>query len=80
MNQFSRTARIFLGDAEEDLKRGRYASCVIHAHLAIEHTLKHLLTTRGRNVEFLSYLRCVEEIVRLELIDKGVNLRSSIRE
>jgi HEPN domain-containing protein len=37
MKKFSKTAKTFLRDAEEDLKRGRYASCVVHAHLVIEH-------------------------------------------
>jgi len=44
MERLKETSRLFLRDAEKDPTNKKYATCIVHLHMAAEHALKaHLL-------------------------------------
>ncbi len=69
MSEFKDSAKIFLKDARKDLTNRRYASCVIHAHLVIEHALKALLSKKRVKVKFRTIPDLTQEALKLGLIN-----------
>lgn len=70
MSEFLKSAKIFLKDASEDLTNGKFASCIVHVHLAMEHALKSRLMEREVDVRFKTTPELVNEALRLGLIAK----------
>ena len=73
MGRFRESAKIFLKDAEKDLTSRRYASCVVHAHLVIEHTLKARLLEKGMDVKFKPVPNLTHQASKLGLIDENTS-------
>lgn len=73
MSEFKKSAKIFLIDARKDLTNRRYASCIIHIHLVIEHTLKALLTKKHINVKFKAIPNLTQAALKLGLIDQNTS-------
>lgn len=73
MSEFKNTAKIFLKDSKRDLTNRRYASCVIHAHLVIEHTLKTRLLQKGVGVKFKALPDLTHQALKLGLISENMS-------
>ncbi|KPV64255.1 MAG: HEPN domain protein [Candidatus Bathyarchaeota archaeon BA2] len=73
MSKFKDTAKLFLKDAEKDVASKRYASCVIHAHLVIEHTLKARLVEKGVSPKFKTLPDLTHQALKSDLIDHNMS-------
>jgi len=72
LSEFQNSAKIFLKDARKDLANRRYASCIIHTHLVIEHTLKALLR-KHVDIKFKAIPNLAQEALKLNLIDEKMS-------
>ncbi len=73
MSEFIDSAKIFLKDGEEDLTNRRYASCVIHAHLVIEHTLRARLLKKGIDVKFRALPDLTHQALKRGFLDENMS-------
>jgi len=73
LSEFKKSAKMFLKDARKDLKNKRYASCVIHAHLVIEHALKAMLSKKRLNVKFKAIPELTQEALKRGIIDENIS-------
>lgn len=73
MSEFKNSAKIFLKDARKDLTNRRYASCVIHAHLVIEHALKAILSKKHISVKFRAIPNLTQEALKTGIIDESTS-------
>ena len=62
MERLKQTSKLFLRDAEKDLLNQKYATCVIHLHMAAEHTLKAHLLKLGEDIEFKTLLEIANRL------------------
>ena len=58
-------------DAEKDLTNKKYATCIVHLHMAAEHTLKAHLLKLGREIQFKTLLEVANRLSTLGIVDKN---------
>jgi len=73
LSEFKDSAKIFLKDARKDFKDKRYASCVVHAHLVIEHALKAVLSKKQTSVKFRAIPDLAQQAVKFGLVKEAVS-------
>jgi HEPN domain-containing protein len=73
LDEFQDTAKIFLKDARKEFKDKRYASCVIHAHLVIEHALKALISKKLTSVKFRAIPDLTHEALKQDLVKEALS-------
>jgi len=73
LSEFEDSAKIFLKDATKDFKDKRYASCVVHAHLVIEHTLKALLSKKQASIKFSAIPDLTQQALKFGLVKEAVS-------
>ena len=70
MERLKETSRLFLADAEKDFMNKKYASCIVHLHMAAEHMLKAYLLKLGEGIQFKTLLEVANRLSTLGIIDK----------
>lgn len=70
MERLKETSKVFLKDAEKDLMNKKYATCLVHLHMAVEHVLKAHLQKLREEVQFKTLLEVANRLSTLSVIDK----------
>lgn len=70
MERLKETSRLFLRDAGKDLMDKKYATCIVHLHMAAEHMLKAYLLKLGEEIQFKTLLDVANRLSTLSIIDK----------
>ena len=70
MERLKETSRLFLRDAEKDLTNKKYATCIVHLHMAAEHALKAYLLKLGEEIQFKTLIEVANRLSALGIIDK----------
>lgn len=70
MERLKETSRLFLRDAEKDLINKKYATCIVHLHMAAEHALKAYLLMLGEEIQFKTLPEVANRLSALGIIDK----------
>jgi len=65
MERLKETSRLFLRDAEKDLTNKKYATCIVHLHLAAEHALKAHLLKLEEEIKFKTLLEVAKRLYTL---------------
>ena len=71
MERLKEASRLFLRDAEKDLTNKRYATCIVHLHMATEHLLKAHLLKLGKEIQFKTLLEVANRLSTLGIINKN---------
>ena len=71
MRRLEETSRIFLRDAEKDLTNKKYATCIVHLHMAAEHVLKACLLKLGEEIRFKTLPEVANRLSTLGVIDEN---------
>jgi len=71
LERLKETSRLFLTDAEKDLMNKKYATCIVHLHMAAEHMLKAYLLKLGEEIQFKTLLEVSDRLSTLGIIDKA---------
>ena len=71
MERLKQTSKLFLRDAEKDLINQKYATCIVHPHMAAEHILKTHLLKLGEDIQFKTLLEVANRLCTLGIINKN---------
>jgi len=70
LERLKETSRLFLRDAEKDLTNKKYATCIVHLHMAAEHVLKAHLVKLGEEIQFKTLPEALTDYMRSMLLIK----------
>lgn len=70
MERLKETSRLFLRDAEKDVMNKKYATCIVHLHIAAEHALKAYLLKLSEEIQFKTLLEVANRLSILGIINK----------